>query len=104
MTNRSLREQFKLCGAKADQESRIIRETVNAGQVKPDDPRNASKACFDCGCLRPLPRPLPRPPGRTSAAPTGRGAWRDAGVGGAASGNTRAGAAASLAVCRGVTA
>jgi ATP-dependent DNA helicase RecG len=23
--------------------SRIIRETVNAGQIKPDDPENASK-------------------------------------------------------------
>ena len=43
MKNRSLRERFKLSGAKADQVSRIIRETVNAGQVKPDDPENASK-------------------------------------------------------------
>lgn len=43
MTNQSLRERFKLSGAKADQVSRIIRETVNAGQIKPDDPENASK-------------------------------------------------------------
>jgi ATP-dependent DNA helicase RecG len=43
MTNQSLRERFKLGGAKADQVSRIIRETVNAGQIKPDDPENASK-------------------------------------------------------------
>ena len=43
MTNQSLRERFKLSGAKADQVSRIIRETMNAGQIKPDDPENASK-------------------------------------------------------------
>lgn len=43
MTNQSLRERFKAGGAKAEQVSRIIRETVNAGQVKPDDPENASK-------------------------------------------------------------
>lgn len=43
MTNQSLRERFKLGGAKADQVSRVIRETVNAEQIKPDDPENASK-------------------------------------------------------------
>jgi ATP-dependent DNA helicase RecG len=43
MTNQSLRERFKLGGGKADQVSRIIREAVNAGQIKPDDPENASK-------------------------------------------------------------
>ncbi|MCA1568093.1 MAG: putative DNA binding domain-containing protein [Acidobacteria bacterium] len=43
MTNQSLRERFKLGGAKADQVSRIIREAVNAGQIKPDDPESASK-------------------------------------------------------------
>lgn len=43
MTNQSLRERFKLSGAKADQVSRIIRETISAGQIKPDDPDNASK-------------------------------------------------------------
>ncbi len=43
MTNQSLRERFNLGGAKTDQMSRIIREAVNAGQIKPDDPENASK-------------------------------------------------------------
>lgn len=43
MTNQSLRERFNLGGGKADQASRIIREAVNAGQIKPDDPANASK-------------------------------------------------------------
>lgn len=43
MTNQSLRERFKLGEGKADQASRIIREAVNAGQIKPDDPANASK-------------------------------------------------------------
>jgi ATP-dependent DNA helicase RecG len=43
MTNQSLRERFKLSESKADQVSRIIRETVNAGQIKSDDPENASK-------------------------------------------------------------
>jgi ATP-dependent DNA helicase RecG len=43
MTNQSLRERFKLGEGKADQASRIIRETVNAGQIKSDDPENASK-------------------------------------------------------------
>lgn len=40
MTNQSLRERFKLGEGKADQASRIIREAVNAGQIKPDDPAN----------------------------------------------------------------
>lgn len=43
MTNQSLRERFKLGEGKADQVSRIIRETVNAGQIKSDDPASASK-------------------------------------------------------------
>lgn len=43
MTNQSLRERFKLSGVKADLVSRIIRETIGAGQIKPDDPDNASK-------------------------------------------------------------
>lgn len=43
MTNQSLRERFKLRAANADQVSRIIRETVNAGKIKPDDPESASK-------------------------------------------------------------
>lgn len=43
MTNQSLRERFHPGGAKSEQMSRIIRETVNAGQIKPDDPDNASK-------------------------------------------------------------
>jgi ATP-dependent DNA helicase RecG len=43
MTNPSLRERFKLSVTKADHVSRIIRETVKAGQIKPDDPENASK-------------------------------------------------------------
>jgi ATP-dependent DNA helicase RecG len=43
MTNQSLRERFKLSGTKADQVSRIIRETINTGQIKTDDPENASK-------------------------------------------------------------
>lgn len=38
MTNQSLRERFKLSEAKADQVSRIIRDTVDAGKIKPEAP------------------------------------------------------------------
>lgn len=43
MTNQSLRERFHLSEAKSDQASRVIRETVDAGKVKPEDPESASK-------------------------------------------------------------
>lgn len=43
MTNQSLRERFKLSEAKADQASRIIRETLEAGKIKLDDPESTSK-------------------------------------------------------------
>lgn len=43
MTNQSLRERFKLSEAKAETISRVIRDAVNAGRIKPDDPANRSK-------------------------------------------------------------
>jgi ATP-dependent DNA helicase RecG len=43
MTNQSLRERFHLTEAKAETVSRIIRETSQAGQIKLEDPSNASK-------------------------------------------------------------
>jgi ATP-dependent DNA helicase RecG len=43
MTNQSLRERFKLPETKTDHVSRIIRDTVEAGLVKLDDPTNTSK-------------------------------------------------------------
>jgi ATP-dependent DNA helicase RecG len=42
MTNQSLRERFHLNESKADQVSRIIRDTVDAGKIKTEDP-NPSK-------------------------------------------------------------
>jgi ATP-dependent DNA helicase RecG len=43
ITNQSLRERFKLGEGRADQASRIIQEAINAKQINPDDPTNASK-------------------------------------------------------------
>ena len=43
MTNQSLRERFKLSEARADQASRIIRDTLEAGSIKLDDPESTSK-------------------------------------------------------------
>jgi len=43
LTNQSLRERIKLSEAKADQVSRVIRDAVDAGKVKPEDAENASK-------------------------------------------------------------
>lgn len=55
MTNQSLREWFILGEGKADQASRIIRETANAGQIKPDDPEGSTFT------------ELPIPPGRRAS-------------------------------------
>jgi ATP-dependent DNA helicase RecG len=43
MTNQSLRERFKLSAAKSESVSRIIRDAVERGLVKLDDPTNTSK-------------------------------------------------------------
>jgi ATP-dependent DNA helicase RecG len=43
MTNKSLRERFNLPESKADQVSRIIRDALDEGKVKLDDPENISK-------------------------------------------------------------
>jgi ATP-dependent DNA helicase RecG len=43
MTNQSLRERFKLDEAKADQASRIIRDTVDAGKIKPEDATSSKR-------------------------------------------------------------
>lgn len=43
MTNQSLRERFRLPSSKAETISRVIRDAVDAGQVKPDDPTSGSK-------------------------------------------------------------
>lgn len=43
MTNQSLRERFNLSEAKSDQASRIIRDTIDTGKIKLDDPESASK-------------------------------------------------------------
>lgn len=43
MTNQSLRDRFKLPEGKAETVSRIIRDAVDAGLIKLDDPENASK-------------------------------------------------------------
>jgi ATP-dependent DNA helicase RecG len=43
MTNQSLRERFKLPQTKAESVSRVIRDTVDAGRIKLDDPKNTSK-------------------------------------------------------------
>src|ERR1051325_1046197 len=43
MDNQSLRERFKLPEYKAETVSRIIRDAIEQGKVKPDDPMNTSK-------------------------------------------------------------
>jgi ATP-dependent DNA helicase RecG len=43
MSNHSLRERFKLPEDKAETVSRIIRDAMQAGQIKPDNPENLSK-------------------------------------------------------------
>lgn len=43
MSNQSLRERFKLPDEKSETFSRIIRETIAAGLVKPDSPEKTSK-------------------------------------------------------------
>jgi ATP-dependent DNA helicase RecG len=43
MTNQSLRERFKLPEVRSDLVSRIIRDTIEQGIIKPDDPDNMSK-------------------------------------------------------------
>ena len=43
MSNQSLRERFKLQDSKSDLVSRIIRDTIDAGKIKLDDPENFSK-------------------------------------------------------------
>ncbi len=43
MTNQSLRERFKLPASKTEPISRIIRDTMNEGRIKLDDPANTSK-------------------------------------------------------------
>lgn len=43
MTNQSLRERFKLSEAKAGTVSNVIRDTLDEGQVKLDDPGSGSK-------------------------------------------------------------
>ena len=43
MTNQSLRERFKLSEVKADQVSRIIRDTVDAGKIKPEDSSSSKR-------------------------------------------------------------
>ncbi|EQD27536.1 transcriptional regulator [mine drainage metagenome] len=43
MSNQSLRERFKLPEERAESASRIIREAIDAGLVKLDNPETASK-------------------------------------------------------------
>jgi len=43
MTNQSLRERFKLPENKADVASKIIRDAIEQGRIKADDPANTSK-------------------------------------------------------------
>lgn len=43
MTNQSLRERFKLSEARADQVSKIIRDTVDAGKIKPEEPSSSKR-------------------------------------------------------------
>lgn len=43
MSNQSLRERFELSDGKADLASRIIRDTLDSGKIKLDDPENTSK-------------------------------------------------------------
>ncbi len=43
MTNQSLRERFNLSEVKSDVASRIIRDTLEAGKIKLNDPENSSK-------------------------------------------------------------
>lgn len=43
MTNQSLRERFKLPEHKSETVSRIIRDAMEQGKIKPDDPMNTSK-------------------------------------------------------------
>lgn len=43
MTNQTLRERFKIAGENAAMVSRIIKDTVEAGLIKEDDPENKSR-------------------------------------------------------------
>ena len=43
MTNQSLRDRFKLPASKAEAASRIIRDALEAGRIKPEDPTSKSK-------------------------------------------------------------
>jgi predicted HTH transcriptional regulator len=43
MTNQSLRERFDISEAKSHLASRIIRDTLNVGIVRLDDPESTSK-------------------------------------------------------------
>jgi ATP-dependent DNA helicase RecG len=43
MSNQTLRERFKLPEDRSETASRIIRETTEAGLVKPDNPEIASR-------------------------------------------------------------
>jgi ATP-dependent DNA helicase RecG len=43
MTNTTLRARFKLSESKSETVSRIIRDSIEAGKIKPDDPNNLSK-------------------------------------------------------------
>jgi len=43
MSNQSLRERFKLLEEKAETVSRIIRDSMQAGLVKLDNPESTSK-------------------------------------------------------------
>ena len=43
MTNQSLRERFKIADENAAMVSRIIKDTVEAGLIKEDDPENKSR-------------------------------------------------------------
>ena len=43
MTNSTLRERFKIPEQDYPIASRIIRDTIDAGLIKPDDPENKSK-------------------------------------------------------------
>ena len=43
MSNQTLRERFKLPEEKSETVTRIIRETMEQGLIKPEDPTNTSK-------------------------------------------------------------
>ena len=43
MTNETLRQRFQLGEKQAETASRIIRETIREGRIKPENPDNASK-------------------------------------------------------------